>query len=394
MPSLRRFGVPHPGSSAGGMIDQFYTPPALAAFLVGAARIRSPRRIADFAMGDGALLRAAEVRWPRAKLFGSDINPAAGESAVGLTRALSFSVHDFLADTPAPNELADLGKLCDVILLNPPFTCKGNKRYEVQIGEETLAGSKALAFVARALKYLKPGGEILAIVPASCATSQRDQALLEAMRKTFTVEQIGEINRNGFDGCSVAVIVLRLSYKKAIRRRDRPASPPKLSVLKPYRVKIMRGTMPIYRTSSAPEGLPVLHTVDLRAQTASPQRWSAEARRIVSGSAVLIPRVGRPDATKLVLMKLPAVALSDCVIAIKSDPPGHEPEILRTLRANWTSLEQLYGGSCAPYITLSQLQAYFQTFGLQSDAVADMQEQVALDGGGLLCVSSELRTGS
>lgn len=358
------------------MIDQFYTPPALAAFLVGAARVRSPNHIADFAMGDGALLRAAETRWPRARLYGSDIDPTVSEAATGLVSKISFSAHDFLAEAPEPSEMAALKKACDLILLNPPFTCKGNKRHAVKVGDETAAGSKALAFVARALDYLKPGGEVLAIVPASCVTSQRDRALLGAMRKSFTVEQIGEINRNGFDGCSVAVIVMRISYTKLARRQSRALASPKLVMLKPYAVKIMRGTVPIHRTSIDVAGVRVLHTVDLRSKIDAPERWTQEPRRIVSGSAVLLPRVGRPDATKLVHMNLPTVALSDCVIAIKSEPAGHEQEVLRLLRSNWAAIEQLYGGSCAPYITIEQLQTFLLSLGLQSDTVSDMRNDL------------------
>ncbi|MBO9546960.1 N-6 DNA methylase [Caulobacter sp.] len=357
------------------MIDQFYTPPALATFLAGAARVRRPGIIADFAMGDGALLRAAEARWPRAKLFGSDINPAAGEAAAGLDCRPNFSVFDFLSDGAEPDEMRPLVGRCDIILLNPPFTCKGNKRFSVDVKGVSLAGSKALVFVARALRYLKPGGEILAIVPASCATSERDNALLETLRKTFTVEQVGEINRNGFDGCSVAVIMLRLRHRGRLAPRKRPAAPHKFVALKSFKVLIMRGTTSIHRTSGAIEGLPVLHTVDLRDKVEKPQRWTVGSRRLVSGRTVLLPRVGRPDVSKLVQMNLSNVVLSDCVIGIQTVPRGHEDEVLRALRSSWSALEALYGGSCAPYITVGQLQTHLLSLGVHSEIVTDMSSQ-------------------
>jgi tRNA1(Val) A37 N6-methylase TrmN6 len=355
------------------MIDQFYTPPGLAALLVDAAKVRSAKVVADFAMGDGALLRAAEARWPRAKLVGSDINPEAVAAAGELAQRLAFLNVDFLDDEVHARPLAKLHNSCDVVLLNPPFTCRGNTRYSVLLNGEKLQGSKALIFVCRALGFLKPNGEALAIVPASCATSERDRGLLEALRKTYHVEQIGEINRNAFDGCSVNVIILRIKKNRLLSRPRRPSTIAGLVVVKPFRANIMRGTMPIYRTSEKPIGLPVIHTAELRARDISPRRWTENPRRVVEGEAIFLPRVGRPDIEKLVLLDIAQTVLSDCVIAIKSEPPGHEGELLRLLKAKWALLEKLYGGSCAPYITLTQLQVFLRQLGVESEQAADMR---------------------
>ena len=138
------------------MIDQFYTPSGLAGLLISAAKARSPKVVADFAMGDGALLRAARQRWPRTLLVGSDINPEALSASEDVIQGLDFSTYDFLGDAPLPEALRNSRAKCDVIVLNPPFTCRGSKRFPVTVGGEALLGSKALAFVCRALAFLKP----------------------------------------------------------------------------------------------------------------------------------------------------------------------------------------------------------------------------------------------
>jgi SAM-dependent methyltransferase len=352
---LRHFGVLDAGSTPSRMMDQYYTPPGLAALLVGAARGRRAKLIADFAMGDGALLRVAASRWPRAKLFGSDIRPEASGSAGDLAARIEFKTFDFLDDGESKSSLKELEGRCDVILLNPPFTCRGNKRYPVVIDQQPHLGSKALAFVARALRYLKPGGELLAILPASCATSERDAHLFQALQARYAVDQVGEIRCKAFAGCSVGVILLRVRGRSLLTRglaADRSAP---LVALKPYGALIMRGCTPMHRTSDVSDGVPVLHSADLRGGACTPQRWISVGSRIAEGPVVLLPRVGRPDISKTVLAELATTCLSDCVIAIRSDPPGREAELLRLIRSHWHDLERAYGGSCAPYLTMARL---------------------------------------
>ncbi len=355
------------------MIDQFYTPSGLAGLLISAAKARSPKVVADFAMGDGALLRAARQRWPRTLLVGSDINPEALSASEDVIQGLDFSTYDFLGDAPLPEALRNSRAKCDVIVLNPPFTCRGSKRFPVTVGGEALLGSKALAFVCRALAFLKPSGEALAILPASCITSERDDALLKALRKSFVVDQIGEISRNAFEGCSVNVIIVRIRKRSVLSIKRTPAAPSKLVAMKPYQARIMRGTTAVHTTALLSDGWPLVHTSDLRSDEIAPKRWTNAPRRVVEGDAVLLPRVGRPDAAKLVLVSLPETVLSDCVIALQSSPTGFERELFRLIRSKWPDLEAAYGGSCAPYITLSQLQTFLLGIGVASEPVADMR---------------------
>ena len=284
-------------------MDRFYTPPGLAALLVGAAKTRNAELVADFAAGDGALLRAAESRWSNAQFFGSDIDPVALKVVRALAGAPRTARLDFLSDDARPQALDKLLGSCDVVLLNPPFTCRGNRRYKA-LKNRLLFRSKALAFVARSLEFLAATGEALAIVPASCLTSARDASLLAALCDDYNVEQIGEINRNAFPGCSVAVVIIRIRARTKRRRATR-AKPhqAKPTLMKDYSAEIMRGCLSVANARARLGTTPCIHSTDLRdGKLLMPKLSVAPQARAVEGKLVLLPRVGRPSVSKIVLV--------------------------------------------------------------------------------------------
>ena len=57
------------------MKDQYFTPDYVAEQLVAPFRRRKIQSVADFAAGDGELLRAAEAKWPNASIFATDLDP-------------------------------------------------------------------------------------------------------------------------------------------------------------------------------------------------------------------------------------------------------------------------------------------------------------------------------
>ncbi|MDT9601075.1 N-6 DNA methylase [Sphingosinicella rhizophila] len=342
-------------------MDAIYTPPDLAKFLAEASTLASPRSVADFAAGDGALLRAAAARWPGAKLFGSDIDEQAVASIEALLPGCDTMLVDFLAD--ASNRLlAD--RLFDLILLNPPFSGRGNRRYSAEIEGVDHKASKALAFAARALAYLAPGGEIIAILPASTLTSERDAALRKAMRAWGHVEQIGDVWRTAFKSHAVAVTVLRITRAKPKRKT---ISKPTLISLRPFAVEMTRGSLSVHEHVTTDTGPRFIHTTDLQRNCLLPSdRRASSAHRTISGPAVLIPRVGRPSSDKVVLLASGEAVLSDCVIALQTIPVGSEQALADLLVENWESLKTAYGGSCASYTTLKRLTKALLRFGLAS----------------------------
>ena len=88
-----------------------------------------------------------------------------------------------------------------------------------------------------------------------------------------------------------------------------------------------------------------------------------------------IPRVGNPTKNKIVIANLSQTyLLSDCVIAIKS-----QFDILNTMKTlimnNWTEFSSLFKSTCAPYVTVKQIQAFFYKYGINVTAVKEFSKE-------------------
>jgi tRNA1(Val) A37 N6-methylase TrmN6 len=355
-------------------LDRIYTPSALAELLVGACSVHAPQCVADFAAGDGALLRAAGQRWPSATLFGSDLDPDAIEKLDQIDRCATARC-DFLDDADR-NSLPLLARKCDVVLLNPPFTCRGNARFKVDLNRESYVGSRALIFVATALHYLSDDGRLLAIVPASCLTSEKDEVLRAALAEKCGLKQIGDVHRAAFDGRAVSVVLVELQRPKSATASSE-GQRAKLVSLRAYSAQLMRGSLPRFRAIRSPVGsLPYIHTTDLQAgELAIPPRKVAASTRLVEGPAVLLPRVGQPTADKVVVHRSGTVVLSDCLFAIKTAPTGRVDELRALILEHWGEFERLYSGSCAPYVTVRALSEQLLSLGVVTSVVSDMRDR-------------------
>ncbi|KAJ8139126.1 hypothetical protein OY671_007661, partial [Metschnikowia pulcherrima] len=348
-------------------MDAIYTPPELAQFSAGATSSASPASIADFAAGDGALLRAAAERWPDARLFGSDIDEAAVLSVGASIARCDAKVHDLLADG---NDSALGNQTFNLILLNPPFSCRGNTRFQAAVAGKIYSASKASAFVARALKYLSVNGELIAILPASVLVSERDAELIAAIRAWGSVEQIGDVRKNAFRSHSVTVTVLRIS--RSSRKHKSAGEKPSLVSLRPYAVEMSRGSLSVHDYVETKTGPRFIHTTDMREGRLAPTKRKASAtRRRVHGPAVLISRVGRPSKDKVVRSPSCEAVSSDCVVALRTVPAGHEQASAAAIVENWEIFKAAYGGSCAPYTTLKRLAETLLRLGIASSIMAD-----------------------
>lgn len=349
------------------MTDAIYTPPELAQFLASASSLASPGFIADFAAGDGALLRVAAERWPEARLFGSDIDETAVLSVRASIAGCDAKVHDLLADD---NDSVFATQTFDLILLNPPFSCRGNTQFQATFAGQTYLASKALAFVARALKYLAIDGELIAILPASVLVSERDAGLIAAIRDWGCVEQIGDVRKDAFRSHAVTVTVLRISL--SAQQRKPAVEKPRLVSLRPYAVEMSRGSLAVHDYVETQTGPRFIHTTDMRDSRLAPTKRQASAeRRRVHGPAVLISRVGRPSKDKIVQLPSCEAVLSDCVIALRTVPAGHEHALAAAIAENWETFKTAYGGSCAPYTTLKRLAEALLHLGIVSSVMAD-----------------------
>ena len=108
------------------MIDPFYTPTPLATKLADYVDVEHVNRIADFCIGDGELIRAAREKYPDAICYGVDICNDVIANLKEKHPDWKLAVCDF-EDDESVNKVDFIGDiLFDLIMMNPPFTCKGS----------------------------------------------------------------------------------------------------------------------------------------------------------------------------------------------------------------------------------------------------------------------------
>lgn len=342
------------------MVDSYYTPSDLANKLVGYIDKDKVRVIADFCVGDGVLLRAAEKRWPDATCVATDISSSALSTVrkahqdwtVGRCDLLNKKSRDRCRALNEANEQVDL------VLLNPPFSCKGGTRKEVLLNGEVFQCSTALAFVVTALSYMSSSGCLYAILPRSVAHSERDARLWKALVSGYNLKVLTRSSQKYFVGCSPHIIIISLNVAEhtcistGVLRLD----------AKERIVSIIRGNVPMNIAKKRCDGVDLLvHSTSLRMNNVSPARFLRKAGDLeVSGPAVLLPRVGTPRKDKIcLLLKDESVVLSDCVIAIQTHSLAASKRLQRQILSNWTLVDELYQGTGARYVTLSRLKEFF-----------------------------------
>jgi predicted RNA methylase len=362
------------------MRDRHYTPPALAASLIEAVSRPMPTVIADFAAGRGDLLRHAAQQWPTARIIANDLDSAAVRYLRRRWSAWITRKSDFLALTSPTQKLHEFYGKVDLVLMNPPFSCRGASAHFVTFRDHAFRCSTALAFLIAALPFLSADGELLAIVPKGCLQSEKDSASWQVLRTMFHVSIVTEVARGVFSGCAVKSAVLRLSARSRFRLRvvPLPASGAIDGII------VQRGTLPLHRAvlrrrKSVRLAFPFVHTTSLRNNAIENTPWTDARRSVVVGPAVLLSRVGRPDQRKIAMLERGgAVVLSDCVIALRCVSDTAAIALTDKLISNFPLLSDAYGGTCAPYLTLTGLRAVLsaieaaQTIHLNSGQVAEV----------------------
>lgn len=132
---------PDPRASVPAKDLQFYpTPPAVASALLSDLWLKDGCAVLEPSCGDGRLLDALRDKNPRLRLTGVEIDPARAREA--MAKGYPVKVANFLDVTPTP--------IFDYVVMNPPFYGKHYQKH-----------------VEHAKKFLKPGGQLAAVLPAS-----------------------------------------------------------------------------------------------------------------------------------------------------------------------------------------------------------------------------------
>lgn len=208
----------------------FFTPPAIANFLVSWA-IRTPdARVLDPTCGQAAFLLAAAERLKRLgassaqvadQLAGVDIHgpslEASGELLMEAGADARLVCSDFF-DLPTPAQIGDKVGWQDAVIGNPPFVRYQEHRGDTRKRSATaalaqgvrlsgLASSWAPTLV-HASAFLKPTGRLAMVLPAELITVGYAEPVRRWLRQRFAVVNLVMFERLQFRGAEEQVVLL------------------------------------------------------------------------------------------------------------------------------------------------------------------------------------------
>jgi methylase of polypeptide subunit release factors len=320
---------------------------------------QKPKTVVDFCVGDGELLRAAAKKWPDIKCFGIDISHKAVSTVKLLHSEWCLSKCDFLNERSrnSCNVIKRRNDGFDLILLNPPFTCVGGSKHEVELDGKSYSVSSAMAFVIASMKYRSKEGSIYAILPNSVAYSQKDRRIWRDLVKNYKLIVLEESTKKHFLDCSPNIILISINGNSSTNVSTETKN---LLIYNENHV-VFRGKISMHTIDhDLNNGDLLIHSTNLQNNKVENLKYKVQGRfSKITGPAVLISRVGKPDIKKIATISNGAnYFLSDCVIAIKTKTQDESTELQTELIANWIEFEKLYKGTGAKYITIENVEKF------------------------------------
>lgn len=341
--------------------DAYYTPDGLATRLLKYV-VGKPKKVVDFCVGDGGLLKAAEHRYKDIECFGIDISDEVVDN-LAVRQPLWHLGQCNFRDAEALAKISFLnGASFDLIVLNPPFTCRGSRIEKVMIGEDEYHVSTAMSFLVGALPYLSDEGGIYAILPVGCVYSQKDRKCWQYLQENYHACVLGEVHKANFKHKCTPNIVLvylgRKPYPQVVELKAQITAGPEIKLQ-----GISRGCLGVYEMKKVKAGkkrLPYIHTTNMRnGELVDVGYTKYGLKESVKGNGVLIPRVCNPNMEKLVVYDGKEAILSDCVVLLQTRTKKEAKLLKKYLMKNWVEFAKIYTGTGARYVTMERLRAYF-----------------------------------
>lgn len=347
--------------------DEFYTPIELAEELTSLIVEDNIKTVIDFCVGDGDLLKAVQKKMPNVECYGTDIADVAIEILRKSQPTWHLEICDF-SNTKSFDELADLcNRKYDLIVLNPPFTCKGSSICKIEFENITFNVSTAMMFVANALKYRADNGVLYAILPSSCAYSQKDSKIWKFLVEKYNLQIIATPNRMYWHNCSANIILVSIGSK--VNRASVTENIYDFTTL-PIE-KIIRGHISPHEASYAQgkNGVMYIHTTNLQkneiincSRIKLPQKRDVEnySNICIKGPAVLIPRVCNPNIGKVCVYKYKSRFVpSDCIIVLCAKTIEDAFIVANKICEQWCHFRTIYQGTAAKYTTMTKVKSLF-----------------------------------
>ena len=224
-----------------------------------------------------------------------------------------------------------------------------------------------MKFVSNALKYRADEGVLYAILPSSCAYSQKDRKLWEYLVEKYNLKILATPNRMFWQDCSANIIIVSIGgRKKGEQIVENLYDFTKLPIK-----KIVRGHISPHEANyvEGRNGIRYIHTTNLQKskivncnRVRLPQKRNEVRYGKVrfQGPAVLIPRVCNPNIGKVCVYKYKSEFVpSDCVIVLCTRDIDDAILIANTIRDQWAHFRTIYQGTAAKYTTLERLMKLF-----------------------------------
>lgn len=342
-------------------LDFHATPPSMIERMLGAVVGRSFGVVIDPAAGDGRLLDASQAAFPAARAIAVDLDKKRATTLKRERSGWTVVAGDFLTgDLPCPEFSKRL------VLMNPPFSGRGGSLWRSRLNGRTVTGSRAMAFLVRAVATVGHRGEVVALVPAGLLTNEKDAPARALLRATGTLAVIAENPPRSFPGVSTRTAIVRWRFGlEATADLWVPEEPqPQLGT-----AWVTRGALPVHAAQklAAPKGgIRFIHT---RSPT---RRWRTPAvlmiqprhcERVIRRACVLLPRVGAPSVSRVSLWRDEPIVLSDCLFALEGGSLHDTEELHNEIVAKWHLFAAAYGGSCAPFLRLDDVRAVLVQLG-------------------------------
>src|SRR5690606_31823998 len=99
----------------------------------------------------------------------------------------------------------------DLVLLNPPFTCKGASRKMIVFDGLEFQMSTSMAFFVEAINYLSNEGVMYAILPQSVAYSKKDEKIRDYLKRKYNFRILEERNNQTFEKCAPNIVLASIN---------------------------------------------------------------------------------------------------------------------------------------------------------------------------------------
>lgn len=349
-------------------LDTYYTPISLADKLVDYTPISEVKTTIDFCVGDGALLEAVSRKNSRIQMYGIDISESAIISLKRKHPSWHLSICDFCDEVKRNSIYFLRNKKFDLVLLNPPFSCRGSIVEHLLFEGQEYTMSKAMSFLVRTLRYLSKNGGVYAIMPISCVYSEKDADVWHYLVEHYHACVLEEMNRVYFyPQCSPNVAIIYVGKKELNIDFDTKCY---METFDGSFKNIIRGqlSMQNLNLTQMTSNPYLIHTTNIRDGRLVHLNHINLSNSSIKVNGVVFPRVCNPVRPKLaVIDECKSYVLSDCVIVIVTNTHEDAIKLYNFMRDHWDFIKQIYKGTGAQYTTLKRVREMLSMLHAKSD---------------------------